>query len=262
LNSRTLAASDEFADAGSVRHDATAARCILECDPRLVALFRRSYPQMDVVAESEATPKLPHDVQLPIGSIAQFVRRDLASFPDRRGFLVPDESRVAAWRNRYRELPAGFTVGISWRGGADAERQRRRSIPLDRWRPLLETPGVNFVALQYGEHEDELRAVERTAGIPIHRWPDADPLRDLDGFAARIAALDLVISVDNSTVHFAGGLGVPGWVLLPFDPDWRWMLDHDDSPWYPSLRLFRQPRPGDWAPVLQDVCRELRERVC
>ena len=93
----------------------------------------------------------------------------------------------------------------------------------------------------------------------MHDWEDADPLRDLDGFAAQVAALDLVISVDNTTVHFAGALGRPVWTLLPAVPDWRWQLQRDDSPWYPSMRLFRQRRPGDWAHVISTIGNTLQE---
>jgi ADP-heptose:LPS heptosyltransferase len=86
-----------------------------------------------------------------------------------------------------------------------------------------------------------------------------DPITDLDGFAAQIAATDLVISIDNSTVHLAGALGKPVWTLLPYAPDWRWMLDRRDSPWYPSMRLFRQAAPGNWESMFDEVASELRE---
>ena len=93
----------------------------------------------------------------------------------------------------------------------------------------------------------------------IYDWTDADPLQDLDNFAAQIAALDLVISVDNATVHMAGALGVPVWTLLPYSPNWRWMLDREDTPWYPAMRLFRQPAFGDWETVMKKVSQELRK---
>lgn len=97
--------------------------------------------------------------------------------------------------------------------------------------------------------------------MTVHDWEDADPLKDLDNFAAQISALDLIISVDNSTVHLAGALGIPVWVLLPFAPDWRWMLNRDDSPWYPTMKLFRQPSPGDWEVVIANVSNELRKMI-
>jgi Tfp pilus assembly protein PilF len=236
---------------------AWAGGCILECEPRLVELFRRSLAAVQVVTESEDTPELPHDMHVPAGSVPRFVRPALDSFPRRTSFLIPDEAKVRRWRDRFRQLPGRLTVGVSWRGGSNAELRRQRSIPLERWRPLLSLPYVNFVTLQYGNYEDERRQVEHALGITLHDWDDADAWSDLDGFAAQIAALDLVISVDNSTVHFAGGLGVPCWVLLPFVPDWRWMLDRSDSPWYSSLRLVRQPQPGDWDELLRTVAEKL-----
>jgi tetratricopeptide (TPR) repeat protein/SAM-dependent methyltransferase len=238
---------------------ASAGRCLLECDPRLADLFRRSFTGVEVIAESDATPAVPHDVQIPAGSLPMFVRPSLDSFPDRASCLVPDEERVRLWQERFGRLAGRITVGISWRGGSNSALRRQRSIPLEHWHPLLSLPGVNFVTLQYGGYQDERRQAEQMLGVALHDWDDADPWSDLDGFAAQIAALDLVISVDNSTVHFAGGLGIPCWVLLPFVPDWRWMLDRDDSPWYSSLRLFRQPQPGDWNGLLQMVSGELRE---
>jgi len=124
---------------------------------------------------------------------------------------------------------------------------------LGQWSSLLSLAGCEFVNLQYGDCREELAAIGRSHGVVIHDWPDADPLRNLDDFAAQIAALDLVISVDNATVHMAGALGVPTWVLLPFAPDWRWMLDRDDSLWYPSVRLFRQSQHGRWDDVFERV---------
>jgi ADP-heptose:LPS heptosyltransferase len=152
-------------------------------------------------------------------------------------------------------------VGISWRGGADEHVRRMRSTILDQWSELLRTPRIQFINLQYGATAEELAHVERETGIRIHHWNDADPLCDLDDFAAQIAALDLVISVDNSTVHMAGALGVETWVLLPFAADWRWMLDRSDTPWYCRVRLFRQPRAGCWPPTFSDVAAELARRM-
>jgi ADP-heptose:LPS heptosyltransferase len=118
--------------------------------------------------------------------------------------------------------------------------------------PILNTE-ANFVNLQYGDHEEELSLLRKNSDIHIHDWEDVNPLEDLDEFAAQISALDLVISIDNSTVHMAGSLGVETLVLLPFIPDWRWMLERNDSPWYQSLQLFRQSAPGEWDKVIADV---------
>jgi ADP-heptose:LPS heptosyltransferase len=148
-------------------------------------------------------------------------------------------------------------IGISWRGGKDPKVERIRSIPLEQWELLLSIPCIHFVNLQYGDCSSELNEANKRFGITIYNWEDVDPLKDLDNFAAQIAALDLVISIDNSTVHMAGALGKPIWTLLPFSPDWRWMLNREDSPWYPTMRLFRQSSPGDWESVIVKVKDEL-----
>ena len=111
--------------------------------------------------------------------------------------------------------------------------------------------------LQYGDCEQDLDDIRAGYGINIRDWPDSDPLQDLDDYFAKIAALDLVISVDNSTVHFAGSAGVPVWTLLNWSPEFRWMLDRSDTPWYRSMELFRQSSPGDWPGVMQKVSERL-----
>ena len=119
---------------------------------------------------------------------------------------------------------------------------------------MQEIADATFVDLQYGECEPEREAF-RTSGLAIRRFDEVDPLRDFDEFAALVAACDLVVSVDNSTVHLAGALGLPVWTLLPFASDWRWTEDGPDSPWYPSMHLYRQPAPGDWTTVFARVRR-------
>ena len=117
---------------------------------------------------------------------------------------------------------------------------------------------MRFVNLQYGDCAEEIARLDEQTGPTVHDWDDADPFNDLDGLAAQIAALDLVISVDNTTVHLAGALGVPTWTLVNAVPDWRWMLEREDSPWYPSVRLFRQTVRGEWTENIERVATELR----
>jgi ADP-heptose:LPS heptosyltransferase len=111
---------------------------------------------------------------------------------------------------------------------------------------------MRWISLQYGGH-DSLEEQAAAANAPILIDRDVDQLTNMDEFAAQVAAMDLVITIDNSTAHLAGALGVPTWVLLPFAPDWRWLLDRSDSLWYPSIRLIRQARMGDWQSVVQQV---------
>jgi ADP-heptose:LPS heptosyltransferase len=118
---------------------------------------------------------------------------------------------------------------------------------------------VRFINLQYGVTSQELDTLRAETGTTIHHWEDGDPLQDMDGFAAKVKSLDLVISIDNSTVHLAGALGVPVWTLLPYVPDWRWQMNGEQTLWYPSMRLFRQPRLGHWEPMFRLVAEQLAQ---
>ena len=114
--------------------------------------------------------------------------------------------------------------------------------------------------LQYGDVEEELDGLRRDHGIDILRDPDVDPFRDIDGLASQIAAMDSVFSIATVTLQLAGALGVPTWALLMKTPDWRWMQNRDDSPWYPGMRLFRQEARNDWAGVIERIAKALNER--
>jgi hypothetical protein len=143
---------------------------------------------------------------------------------------------------------AGIRVGVCWAGAAGNAYHARRSIPLPSIRSLWNMEGVTWFSLQK----------ESTAGPPLVELPARDTLDDT---AAFIAELDLVVTVDTSIAHLAGALAAPTWVLLPHAADWRWQLAHDRTPWYPTMRLFRQHAPGDWLGVLHDVRAALRERT-
>ncbi len=244
-----------------------AAKVILVCDPRLKPLFARSFPQAVVygwqrLKDWSPAPIEEHvDFQIPAGSLPLFLRPTAESFPRRQRYLLPDAARVAAWRKRLAALGDGLAVGISWQAGGQPVERRKRSMSLAQWQQLCSVPGTKIINLQYGERQEELQAARRDLGLVIHHFEDCDPLVDLDNFAALVAALDLVISVGNATVHLAGALGVEAWTLLPMVPSWRWLSATDYSPWYASVRLFRQPRRGAWEPVMEEVTRLLCQRV-
>jgi tetratricopeptide (TPR) repeat protein len=231
-------------------------QCIVDCDRRLVPLFARSFPGLTVIpADKQALPEGSPviDASIPMGSLPMHLRPELKSFPQQGSFLIADAEKTGQWRSRFKALGTGLKIGISWRGGKDASVRNLRSTTLSPWAGLFQLPGVHFINLQYGDCTQELQNVKQDLGVTIHDWKDADPLNDLDGFAAQIAALDLVISVDNSTVHMAGALGVPTWALLPKACDWRWMGGFEDSPWYSSIRLFRQHVHREWGDVFDAV---------
>jgi len=241
---------------------AASRHCTIECSPRLETLFRRSFPQASVYALTAAGEPPPAgretgiDVQVAMGSLPQYLRRSWSDFPRHRGYLQADPQRVQVWRERLAALGPGLKIGISWQGGTHQSRQPLRSIPLARWAPLLQSAGVQCVSLQYTECSAEIAAVEAATGVRIADWREARD--DLEQTAALINALDLVISVCTAAIHLGGALGRPVWVLAPYSPEWRYGIVGDEMPWYPSVRVYRQPRFGAWEPVIANVTQALR----
>jgi hypothetical protein len=149
-------------------------------------------------------------------------------------------------------------IGLAWYTN-NVKTGGFRSIDLSLPAPLFHLNIVRWISLQYGDH-DLLESQIKVVNAPVFVDRAVDQLADMDLFAAQIAAMDLVITIDNSTAHLAGALGVPVWVLLPFAPDWRWLLEREDSPWYPTMRLFRQPIPGDRSSVVKTVRSALADK--
>ena len=245
-----------------------ASQVIIECDLRLEPIFKRSFRSAicrGVNRKEAQTAWLSDvpaiDVQIAAGNVPMHLRPTLVSFPSHQAYLKPDPERVIEWRKRFAEAGPGFRVGISWRGGSSIADKKSRSLDLPEWEEILNTPGVNFVNLQYGDCEKDISTVRERFGIQLHDWDDADPLKDMDSFAAQIAALDLVISVDNSTIHMAGSMGNEVWVLQPFSGDWRWLRENESSYWYPGIRHFWQTSPREWKPVIRAVGNELSNRL-
>jgi tetratricopeptide (TPR) repeat protein len=248
---------------------ARSGRCLIECEPRLLRLFSRSFPSATFFPRTgQIDPRAagvpPWDAQIAAGSLPRLLRPRIESFPRHSGYLVPNPAQVSQWRERFERLGAGLVVGVAWRGGKDPATRRRRSTTLAQWAPLFRIPGIAFVNLQYGDCAAELAQSRSELGVVLHEWPEADPLGELDGPAAQIAALDLVISVDNASVHLAGALNIPVWTLLPFAGDWRWFTDRSDTPWYPSMRLCRHSSPEGppdekWNEPLGEVAGRLAE---
>jgi tetratricopeptide (TPR) repeat protein/SAM-dependent methyltransferase len=241
---------------------AASRHCLIECEPRLVPLFARSFPLAEVVPRTlsnDGAEAWGVTVQSPAGSLPRFLRRNAGDFPKRLRYLAACPKQRREWSRRLGELGHGLKVGISWRGGGKATQHRRRSTELALWQAVFAVPGVKFLNLQYRSTAADLEEAASVLPAPLHHWSDVDPLRDLDAFAALVSELDLVISVDNATVHMAGALGVPVWNLLPFAPTWRWMLERDQTPWYPSMRLVRQPGFGEWSPVFDAVAKQLQQ---
>jgi tetratricopeptide (TPR) repeat protein len=231
------------------------------CDARLGALFRRSLPDFEVIAapraaqEQRARELQGYGAAIAAGSLGRLFRRSREAFPDHRGYLRADEAKTAEWKRRIDAAGPGLKVGLSWIGGLQKTGRSRRSLSLERLRPMMQTPGTTWVSLQYTNASAEIAA----SGLPIAEFPGiAD---DLDELAAVISALDLVISVCNTTVHVAGAVGKEVLVMAPFVPEWRYGLAGERMVWYPSARVFRQPRYGSWDEVLATVAAELAART-
>lgn len=235
--------------------------CAIECDPRLVGLFARSFPQATFFPHNSKSRKgwaglgARPDCQAHLGSLPALFRKQWADFPRHEGYLKPDPARVAFWRERLAALGPGLKIGISWRGGVPRTRHALRSIPLREWLPLLKLKGHNFVSLQYGDCCDEIAELASRSGIGLPHWQEA--LANYSETAALVGALDLVISVCTSVAHLAGAIGKRAWVLVPVCPEWRYLSAGDRMPWYPAVQLFRQHTLGDWQPVVA----ALRDRL-
>jgi tetratricopeptide (TPR) repeat protein len=238
----------------------TGKRCTLDCDARLRPLFARSFPGVDVCSGHVSGDDPGNDAELdiaahlPSGSLPGLFRATNAAFAATTSpYLIADPVVRKRFRARYADAGADKRrlVGLAWHT-TNRKTGRYRSIDLSLFASLFTRPGTRWVSLQYGNH-DALESQAAAASAPILIDRSVDQLSNIDIFAAQIAAMDMVVTIDNSTAHLAGALGVPVWVLLPFAPDWRWLLGREDSPWYPTMRLFRQPKRGDWQSVVQSV---------
>ncbi|MEO1001157.1 MAG: tetratricopeptide repeat protein, partial [Pseudomonadota bacterium] len=210
----------------------------LLAEPRLAALFARSFPGLEVIADDRADAPARaagYTARLALCSLGGVLRAEAASFRAPTPFLHPDPARVAAFAAWLATLPPGRRIGVSWR----SEKTRaagKKSIPLAEWGPVLSRPGHVFVSLQYGETAEEL-AEARAAGHVIHTAPDLDPTEDIDGLAALIAALDGVVSISNVTAHLAGAVGTPQTLLLAPSHFWYWGYRGEETGrFYPEQR--------------------------
>jgi len=217
------------------------ARVILAVQQPLAALMAGLEGVSVLRAKGEPIP--PHDGFCPLPSLPLAFATTLETIPAEVPYLTAPADRLLRWRPIMEAL-GQRRVGLMWSGSV-----QNRAIPLDLLLPLLDQPGLTWVALhkEVREQDQPLLATTRMATFL------GDSQADLADTAAMIATLDLVITVDTVIAHLAGALGKPVWILLPFSADWRWLRDREDSPWYPTARLFRQTQVGDWAAVVEQV---------
>ncbi|MBD2018590.1 tetratricopeptide repeat protein, partial [Leptolyngbya sp. FACHB-36] len=217
---------------------------IVECQESLLRLLQ-TVPGIDRLVPQGA-PLLPFDVHAPLLSLPRILGTTLDTIPAPFPFIPKIQN------SEFKIQNSKFNVGIVWSGNPDHKNNRQRSCPLDQFQRLLDIPNVCFYSLQKGAAAAELASDSAIADL-------SQDLHDFADTAATIAQLDLVITVDTAVAHLAGAMGKPVWLLLCFAPDWRWMLERQDSPWYPTMRLFRQPRRGDWSAVFDRVHVALRQ---
>jgi hypothetical protein len=175
-------------------------------------------------------------------------------------YLTADAVLVEHWRRQLADI-RDFKIGIAWQGNPHHKWDRHRSFPLVQFAPLAKLPGVRLISLQKGPGTEQLPLAASRFLITELPGPPGGTAGDFMETAAILESLDLVITADTALAHLAGALGVPVWVALAVIVDWRWFLDGEDSPWYPTMRLFRQTRLGDWAGVFDQIANEVKRFV-
>ena len=225
------------------------ANVVLEVQPELARLLSSLSGVAAVIARGKPLPRF--DFHCPLLSLPLAFATELATIPAAIPYIAPADQDVALWRERLpRRRPL---IGLVWSGERSHDNDRNRSLRLETLLPLLKTPNVTFVSLQH-EVRDEDAALLQEQSAAIHV---GDRFRDFADTAAAVALLDAVIAADTAVAHLAGAMGKPLLLLLPFGADFRWLRERDDSPWYPTARLFCQPQFGDWASVVEVLRREL-----
>lgn len=248
-------------------------RVILDCHGPLSRLLSGMNGIDKVISTGKPLPVF--DLHLPLLSLPGVLGTDLDNIPDNIPYMKPDSGLIDKWRSKVNG--ENYRIGLVWAGNPRHEDDHNRSIKLSSFAGLLKMPEVTFYSLQKtgagirGQVDttrfrgvrdktevENTKAMGRYEGLNLI---DAGPeLTDFAETAALIANLDLIISVDTAVAHLAGAMGRPVWLLLPFAPDWRWMLGREDTPWYPGMKIFRQSSPGGWDGVLEDVRQELKEK--
>lgn len=223
---------------------------VLEVQPSLVALLSTLGGGVRVIARGEPLPEF--DFQCPIMSLPLAFKTRVESIPAQVPYLHVDEAKRHAWQARMGQKTK-FRIGLVWSGRPSHNNDHNRSLPFSLLAPLMALP-AEFHALQQEIRSEEMADVSACNALQLH----TDALHDFSDTAALVDQMDLVITVDTSVAHLAGALGKPVWMMLPYAPDYRWLLDREDSPWYPTARLFRQPALNDWRRVIDKIAEALR----
>lgn len=224
---------------------------------RLLKIYRRSLPDVKVLSTKDLLEghmkASDFDLQSPLGSVCQYRFHRLSDYGPRSQFLKADPDQAALLRQRYSD--GRPLVGISWQGGGKASRIPMKSLKLDQLTPLLQRSDCRFVSLQYGDDGPHLEKYKKSSGIEVLHDDSIDPLKDMDGWLCQVAAMDAVVSIANTTVHGAGGLGIPTLCLVSQQSDWRWIDPevYRGCYWYPSVDALYQDKESNWKPALSEA---------
>jgi Tfp pilus assembly protein PilF len=229
-------------------------RIVVFCPPELRSLFSGRLGIEQIVCDY---PLPDFDFYCPIPSLPNMFGTTLETIPGNVPYLAADPRLAQNWRERLGTGSPGLKIGLVWAGSPTHRNDRNRSMPLAALAPLAAVQGVQWISLQKGPASAQLR--EQPHGLAITDW--TEELKDYADTAALIASLDLVISVDTSVAHLAGALGRPVWLLNAFAPDWRWLWSRPDSPWYPTMRIYRQPKMGGWRIPVEQIVEDLNRQT-
>ncbi|HEX4637306.1 MAG TPA: tetratricopeptide repeat protein [Rhizomicrobium sp.] len=231
------------------------ARVILSIPDQLIALLGSATPPVELIGWGRVPPAF--DYHIPLASIPLAAGMRMETIPTAEHYLIAEPQRVAHWNEKLGAH--GFRIGIAWQGNQTVPGSEGKSFPVRALEGISKLPGVRLIRLQKNTGSEQLDHLP--AGMTVESYGfDEGPDAFLDS-AAIMKNCDLVISADSAPAHLAGALGIEAWVALKQVPDWRWFLDRNDSPWYPSLRLFRQPATGDWASVFRTMEAEISARI-
>lgn len=228
----------------------------LECDPRLNDLFTRSFEKITFFSQG-AKPEsklneLNFDYQCSLFSAWQWAK----PVDNPPAYLTPDANRTKVFKNHLTQLGHPLNIGLSWSSAAKANGSQR-TIQLPDMKPFFDVPNIGFHSLQYGVNSQDLLRLRHKTKLPIRALPKLDAKDDIDGLASAMQAMDLIISIDNSTVHLSGALGIPTWVMLPRSGEWRWGQHEFENPLYPNMSLYRNETAANWPELTNNVAIDL-----
>jgi FKBP-type peptidyl-prolyl cis-trans isomerase 2 len=229
------------------------ANVVVECQQELVSLLIKTEGASQIIAKGDQHPDF--DMHYPLLSLPLMFGTTIGTIPSKIPYVYTDPALVQQWRGKIGPDNASLKVGLVWAGNPKLKFGHNRSCSLSIFAPLADRNDITFYSLQVGDASGQ--AKDPPTGMRLIDY--TREIKDFAATAALIRHLDLIISVDTAVAHLAGALGKTVWTLIPFVPDWRWMLDREDSPWYPTMRLFRQSSPGDWESVILRIKETLNE---